>query len=166
MRSKDPFSWIEASEEKRLNRYREPKEARNPELWVSSRYDFTDPAVWREYVPEERCIIGGKEYVPSVGACISAIQKSWISIKRANEGKERRNEDEPIEDIMIRVNRIQKNLGMLPYRFSELEAIGYYDEQEEDEARQIAWGEDEDDGQDEPVFFSQEERDLWREQKA
>lgn len=147
-RTEDPFAWIKASEEKRLNRYREPREARNPELWVSNKYNFSDPQTRLEDVPEEGCTVGG---------CISAIQKSWNAIHLANEGR-RRNEDEPIEDIQIRINRIQKNLGIQPYRFRELDDIGYYDELAEDEARQREGYDDE------PIITTEEEAELRREE--
>jgi len=151
MRNKDPFEWIKQYETERVIRYRCPQEARNPELWDSTKYDFADPDVWREYVPEEKC---------TVGACVSAIRKSWDVIQIANRGA-RRDENETVEDIMIRINRIQRNLGVQPYRFQELEEIGYYNEQAEDEARQRVW-EDEDD--DRPVIYSEEEAQLRREE--
>lgn len=154
MRNKDPFEWIKQYETERVNRYKVPKEVRNPQLWDSTRYDFTDPAVWKEYVPHERC---------TVGACISAIRKNWDIIQIGNRAA-RRDENETVEDIMIRINRIQRNLGVQPYRFLELEEIGYYDEQEEDEARQRAWGIHEVDDYDEPVIYSEEEIELRREE--
>lgn len=150
MRNKDPFEWIKQYETERVNKYRVPKEVRNPELWNSTKYDFTDPDVWREYVPREKC---------TVGACVSAIRKSWDIIQIANRGA-RRDENETVEDIMIRINRIQRNLGVHPYRFQELEEIGYYNEQAEDGARQSIWEDEDDDGS---VIYS-EEAELRREE--
>jgi hypothetical protein len=67
--------------------------------WESDLYDFSDPEVRLEYVPELGCCVGG---------AISMLRKSWKSYKAARrEGYEDR-----CLELEDRINSIQRALGI------------------------------------------------------
>ena len=67
--------------------------------WESDLYDFSDPEVRLEYVPELGCCVGG---------AISMLRKSWKSYKAARrEGYEDR-----CLELEYRINSIQRALGI------------------------------------------------------
>jgi hypothetical protein len=86
-----------------LKRY-ESKRHKDGDSWVSTKYDFTDPTTRLEYVPEVGC---------SVGACISALKRSWKGYRIAGRN------GEPRDDIAYRIRNLQSALG-IEQSFSEL----------------------------------------------
>lgn len=95
--------WIEISERKRHSRqFKEPSES-----WQSNRYDFSDPDVRLEMVPEMGC---------TVGACISALKGSWTNWRIAGRNRE------PRDDLKYRIRRIESSLG-IEESFPELEGM-------------------------------------------
>jgi hypothetical protein len=78
------------------------------ESWTSTKYDFTDPQVRLEHVPEMGCNVGG---------CVSALKRSWKAYriaKRYSSGEERY--------LAYRIRSIQCALG-IEQSFPELEEM-------------------------------------------
>lgn len=67
--------------------------------WISDKYDFSDPDVRLEYVPEMSC---------SVGGCISMLSKSWTAYKIAR----REGYADRCLELEHRINSIQEALGI------------------------------------------------------
>jgi hypothetical protein len=86
------------------------------ESWISTKYDFTDPNVRLEYVPEMNCNVGG---------CISALKKLWKSYKICGRTGETRSWQ------AWKITQIQKAMGLEESQFPELEGM-----QVEEEANQ------------------------------
>jgi hypothetical protein len=89
------------------------------ENWMSSKYDFSDPNVRLEYVPEIGCNVGG---------CISSLKKSWKAYriaKRYSSGEERY--------LAYRIRSIQSALAIEQTDFEELN--GLIPEESEDEVQ-------------------------------
>src|SRR5437016_12963264 len=78
------------------------------ESWISTKYDFTDPNVRLEYVPEMRC---------SVGGCISALKGSWKAYRIAGRN------GEPRADLAYRIRNLQLAMGIPTTEFEELEGM-------------------------------------------
>jgi hypothetical protein len=96
--------WLRDYERSRHSK--QPKELK--ESWQSSKYDFSDPDVRLEYVPEMGC---------SVGGCISALKKLWKSYKIAGRN------GEPRGDIAWNIRNLQGSLGIERSHFPELEGM-------------------------------------------
>jgi hypothetical protein len=103
--------WLRNYEYQRHSR-KNPKEPN--ESWQSSKYDFTDPNVRLEYVPEMGC---------SVGGCISSLKRSWRVFEIAGRN------GEPRGDLAWRINHVQDTLGIPLTEFEEYPGI--YQSQEE-----------------------------------
>jgi hypothetical protein len=127
-----------------LRDYEARRHSKQPnESWQSSKYDFSDPYVRLEYVPEMGC---------SVGGCISALKKLWKSYKIAGRN------GEPRGDIAWNIRNLQGSLGIERSHFPELEGMDDYEENilksEEDE---------ENFGTNEP-YWSEEDKQLLKEE--
>jgi len=130
--------WLKDYEARRHSKPKELKES-----WQSSKYDFSDPDVRLEYVPEMGC---------SVGGCISALKKLWKSYKIA-----RRN-GEPRGDIAWNIRNLQGSLGIERSHFPELEGM------DDDEENILKSEEDEENfGTNEP-YWSEEDKQLLKEE--
>ncbi|MGA9150674.1 MAG: hypothetical protein WBZ36_08850 [Candidatus Nitrosopolaris sp.] len=123
---------------------RHSKQSKEPnELWHSSKYDFSDPDVRLEYVPEMGC---------SVGGCISALKKLWKSYKIAGRN------GEPRGDIAWNIRNLQGSLGIERSHFPELEGM------DDDEENILKSEEDEENfGTNEP-YWSEEDKQLLKEE--
>ena len=105
--------WIEDYENRRHSKQlKEPKEN---SFWLSTKYDFSNPDVRLEYVPEMGC---------SVGGCISALKRSWKAYKIAGRN------GEPRGDIAWRIRNLQLTMGIKTTDFEMLVP----EESEENEA--------------------------------
>ncbi len=100
----------------RLRHSKQPKELK--ESWQSSKFDFTDPNVRLEYVPDMGC---------SVGGCISALKRSWKAYYIAGRN------GEPRGDLAWRINSLQSSLGIEKSTFPELEGMMMDDEENNEE---------------------------------
>jgi hypothetical protein len=67
--------------------------------WISDKYDFSDPDVRLDFVPEMGC---------SVGGCMSALKRSWKSYKAAR----REGYADRCLELEYRINSIQAALGI------------------------------------------------------
>jgi hypothetical protein len=70
--------------------------------WISSRFDFEGEHwadVAQQWVPELNM---------NVGSCISALRKSWASLKI----KRREGFADPVYELESRINRLQEALGL------------------------------------------------------
>ena len=131
--------WLRDYEARRHSK--QPKELK--ESWQSSKYDFSDPDVRLEYVPEMGC---------SVGGCISALKKLWKSYKIAGRN------GEPRGDIAWNIRNLQGSLGIERSHFPELEGM------DDDEELQLKSEEDEENlGTNEP-YWSEEDKQLLKEE--
>jgi hypothetical protein len=100
----DPYRWIRGYEARRHSRGNYgPNES-----WVSTKYDFTDPNIRLEYVPEMHCNMGG---------CISALKKLWKSYKIASRTGETRSWQ------AYKITQLQKIMRLEESIFPELEGI-------------------------------------------
>src|ERR1700751_3431599 len=131
--------WLRDYEARRHSK--QPKELK--ESWQSSKYDFSDPDVRLEYVPEMGC---------SVGGCISALKKLWKSYKIAGRN------GEPRGDIAWNIRSLQGSLGIERSHFPELEGM------DDDEENILKSEEDEENfGTNEP-YWSEEDEQLLKEE--
>ena len=113
--------WLASYERRR--RSRNPKE---PNGWISSKYDFSDPNVRLGYVREMGC---------SVGGCISALKRSWKAYRIAG----RNGEPGLRSDLAYRIVSIQTALGIERSDFPELEGMNIDEELEEREGEDDWW---------------------------
>jgi hypothetical protein len=127
-----------------LRDYERSRHSKQPnESWQSSKYDFSDPDVRLEYVPEMGC---------SVGGCISALKKLWKSYKIAGRN------GEPRGDIAWNIRNLQGSLGIERSHFPELEGM------DDDEENMLKSEEDEENfGTNEP-YWSEEDKQLLKDE--
>lgn len=114
--------WLETYE-----RERHSKQSDWQSNWQSSKYDFTDPHVREEYVPEENC---------SVGGCMSALRKLWKGYKAGQSGER--------SYFAWKIRKIQSSLGLELSTFPETEGMDEEQESEgmmDDEEQQESDGE-------------------------
>ena len=156
------YRWLKRYERSRHSSKRQPNKS-----WASSKYDFTDPNVRLEYVPEMSC---------SVGGCISALKKLWKSYKICGRT------GEPRSDIAWNIRNLQGSLGLIERsNFPELEGEGMDNENEDreltDEELQLKREEQESSGAGEPSLnlnsgtsadtagWSEEDKQLRKEER-
>jgi hypothetical protein len=108
------YRWLEIYEKSRHSK--QGKQLK--ESWQSSKFDFTNPNVRLEYVPEMDC---------SVGGCISALKRSWKAYYIAGRN------GEPRGDLAWRINSLQSSLGIEKSTFPELEGMMMDDEENNEE---------------------------------
>jgi len=102
-----------------LRVYERSRHSKQPnESWQSSKYDFSDPYVRLEYVPEMGC---------SVGGCISGLKKLWKSYKIAGRN------GEPRSWQAYSIRKIQGALGLELSSFPETEGMMMDDEENNEE---------------------------------
>jgi hypothetical protein len=131
--------WLRDYEAQRHSK--QPKELK--ESWQSSKYDFSDPDVRLEYVPEMGC---------SVGGCISALKKLWKSYKIAGRN------GEPRGDIAWNIRNLQGFLGIERSHFPELEGM------DDDEENILKSEEDEENFGTNDPYWSEEDKQLLKEE--
>jgi hypothetical protein len=104
---------------------KQPKELKESwqSNWQSSKYDFNDPQVRLEYVPEENC---------SVGGCMSALRKLWKGYKAGQSGER--------SYFAWKIRKIQSSLGLELSTFPETEGMDDDEElQLKQEEQQEEW---------------------------
>lgn len=111
-------SWLKNYENRKLDK----QGWQSDESWQSNKYDFNDPSVRLEYVPEMKC---------SVGGCISALKKNWRAFYIAGRN------GEPRGDIAWRINHIQDALGLSLTEFYEYPGIYQSREEESNEDQDL-----------------------------
>jgi hypothetical protein len=79
------------------------------ENWISTKFDFSDPNVRLEYVPELRCNVGG---------CISSLKKSWKAYRIA-----KRYSPQETRYLSFRIRTLQEALGIETTDFEELDGL-------------------------------------------
>lgn len=113
--------------EKWLASYERRRRSKNPlepsEGWQSSKYDFSNPDVRLEYVPEMGFNVSG---------CISGLKKLWKSYKIAGRN------GEPRSWQAYSINKIQGALGLELSSFPETEGMtNDFEEQTDEEEKQL-----------------------------
>lgn len=109
--------WLENYE-----RTRHTREPWTKEMWISSKYDFQSMD-WQDlqnlYLPEIRMRFGP--------AC-NKLKKLWIDYKSA-----RKLGLSGSSQTAWEINRIQRSMGVEVTRFDELEAMGEYENEDQDQ---------------------------------
>jgi hypothetical protein len=136
--------WIANYEKRRHSKLNEPSFS-NP-MWQSSKYDFQS-IDWRElqqlYLPEINMTFGQ--------GCSSLI-KLWKGYRQA------RLQGLPgSSEISYKINAIQRAMGVEVTHFEELEAMGEYDEEKENDESDEEWSNED------QVLKNEEmmEEDIW-----